>query len=129
MNDPTTARAVKVPGPEHPITLEPDAKRVRVRVGGQLVADSTRTVSLRESTYPAVRYVPRSDVNMALLERTTHSSYCPYKGTASYFSIPAGGSRSTNAIWTYETPHAAVAAIKEYLAFYPDRVDAIEIGP
>ena len=129
MNNPTAAHPVKVPGPEHPITLEPDSKRVRVRVGGRVVADSRQTLSLHESTYPAVRYIPRSDVDMTLLERTAHTSYCPYKGTASYFSIPAGGSRSENAIWTYESPHPAVAAIGEYLAFYPDRVDSIEVEP
>jgi uncharacterized protein (DUF427 family) len=129
VNNPTSARPVKVPGPEHPISIEPDSKRVRVRVGGQTIADSTQTLSLRESTYPAVRYVPRSDVDMTLLERTVHTTYCPYKGTAAYFSIPAGGNRSANAIWTYETPHPAVASIKGYLAFYPDRVDAIDIEP
>lgn len=129
MNNPTAAHPVKVPGPEHPITLEPDSKRVRVRVGGRVVADSRQTLSLHESTYPAVLYIPRSDVDMTLLERTAHTSYCPYKGTASYFSIPAGGSRSENAIWTYESPHPAVAAIGEYLAFYPDRVDSIEVEP
>jgi uncharacterized protein (DUF427 family) len=129
VNNPTSARPVKLPGPEHPITIEPDSKRVRVHVGGRIIADSTQTLSLREATYPAVRYVPRGDVDMTLLERTAHTSYCPYKGTASYFSIPAGGSRAANAIWTYETPHPAVASIKEYLAFYPDRVDAIDVEP
>lgn len=127
MNNPsTTAGPIKQPGPEHPIAIEQNAKRIRVSVGGRMIADSTQTLSLRESTYPVVRYVPRKDVAMELLERSAHTTYCPYKGTASYFSIPAGGSRSKNAIWTYETPHPAVASIKEYLAFYPDRVDAIE---
>lgn len=81
---------------------------------------------LREGTYPAVFYVPRADVDMSVLARTEHFSHCPYKGDASYFSIPAGGARAVNAVWTYEAPHDAVAAIKDHLAFYPDRVDAIE---
>jgi len=127
LNNPsTTAGPIKQPGPEHPLTIEQNTKRIRVSVGGRMIADSTQTLSLRESTYPVVRYVPRRDVDMKLLERSAHTTYCPYKGTASYFSIPTGGSRSGNAIWTYETPHPAVASIKEYLAFYPDRVDAIE---
>lgn len=81
---------------------------------------------MRELTYPAVHYIPRKDVAMALLERTDHATYCPYKGECAYYSIPSGGARSVNAVWTYEAPFAAVAAIKDHLAFYPDRVDAIE---
>ena len=114
------------PGPDHPITIDRNPKRVRVLVGGRVVADSKDALSLREATYPVVQYIPRQDVDMTLLARTTHASHCPYKGKASYFSIPAGGSRAENAIWSYETPHPAVAAIKEHLAFYPDRVDTIE---
>jgi uncharacterized protein (DUF427 family) len=110
----------------HPITIERDSKRIRICVAGRLIADSRATLSLREASYPVVRYVPRSDVDMTLLERSAHTTRCPYKGTASYFSIPTGGSRGTNAVWTYETPLPAVASIKEYLAFYPDRVDSIE---
>jgi uncharacterized protein (DUF427 family) len=75
-----------------------------------------------------VQYIPRKDLDMSLLERTDHSTWCPYKGDASYFSIPMGGPRSVNAIWTYETPHDAVAQIKDHVAFYGDRVDSISIG-
>jgi uncharacterized protein (DUF427 family) len=75
-----------------------------------------------------VYYLPRKDVDMAQLERTSHQTYCPYKGDAAYYSIPSGGTRSVNAVWTYEEPHPAMAEIKEYLAFYPDRVDAIEVS-
>jgi uncharacterized protein (DUF427 family) len=82
--------------------------------------------TLREAAYPAVQYIPRKDVDMALLDRTDHTTYCPYKGNCSYFSIPLGGERSVNAVWSYEAPYAAVTRIKDYLAFYPDRVDAIE---
>jgi len=81
---------------------------------------------LREAAYPPVHYIPRRDVDMALLARTAHATYCPYKGECAYYSISLGGERSTNAVWTYEAPFAAVAAIKDHLAFYADRVDAIE---
>ncbi|WP_342628612.1 DUF427 domain-containing protein [Nguyenibacter vanlangensis] len=119
-------RVVKIPGPDHPITIEPNAHRVVVRLGDKVIADTTRALTLREANYPAVHYIPRGDVDMAALKRTEHSTYCPFKGDASYFSIPSGGERSANAIWTYEAPYDAVAQIKAYLAFYPDRVDAIE---
>ncbi len=99
---------------------------MRVVVAGQVVADTRAALTLRESDYPAVQYVPRDDVDMSLLERTGNQTYCPYKGEAAYFSIPIGGERSVNAVWTYETPYDAVAQIKDYVAFYPDRIDAIE---
>ena len=119
-------RVVKIPGPDHPITIEPNARRIVVRLGDTVIADTTRALTLREASYPAVQYIPRGDVDMSLLERTAHSTYCPFKGDASYFSIPSGGERSANAIWTYESPFDAVAQIKDHLAFYPDRIDAIE---
>jgi uncharacterized protein (DUF427 family) len=122
-------KTMKIPNAEHPIAIEPSASRVRVIVGGRVVADTRAALTLRESDYPAVQYVPREDADMSLLTRTDHESYCPYKGEASYYSIPSGGERSTNAIWTYEAPYGAVAQIKDYLAFYPDRVDAIEEQP
>jgi uncharacterized protein (DUF427 family) len=99
--------------------------RVVVTVGEQVIADSRAALTLREASYPPVQYFPREDVDMAALTRSDHTTYCPYKGEASYFSIPAGGDRSFNAVWTYETPFEAMAQIKEYVAFYPDRVDAI----
>lgn len=120
-------RTPKNPGPDHPISLEPVAGRVIVRVSGRTIADTRSAIALREMDYPAVWYVPRTDVDMSLLERTTHATYCPYKGEASYYGIPGGGARSQNAVWTYENPYSAVADIKDYLAFYPDRVDAIEV--
>ncbi len=119
-------RVVKIPGPDHPITIEPNAHRIVVQLGDKVIADTTRALTLREASYPAVQYIPRGDVDMSLLERTAHSTYCPFKGDASYFSIPSGGQRSANAIWTYEAPFDAVAQIKDHLAFYPDRIDAIE---
>ncbi|WP_424813443.1 DUF427 domain-containing protein [Roseococcus sp. YIM B11640] len=124
-----TTRRVLQPGPDHPITLQPLGSRVVVTVGGQTIAASDRAIILQEAAYPPVIYIPRQDARMGLLVRSAQVSYCPYKGEASYFSIPAGGTRSDNAVWTYEAPFQAVANIKEHLAFYPDRVDTIAYGP
>jgi uncharacterized protein (DUF427 family) len=122
-------KTIKVPGPDHPITIERNPNRVVVTVAGRVVADTRDALTLREAGYPAVHYVPRKDVDMGLLERTEHATYCPYKGDCSYFSVPLGGDRSRNALWTYEVPYPAVALIKDHLAFYPDHVDAIEERP
>jgi uncharacterized protein (DUF427 family) len=110
---------------DHPITIEPTAGRVVVTLGGRTIADSSNALTLREATYPPVYYIPRADIDMALLERTDHGTHCPFKGDAAYFSITEGGDRSVNAAWSYETPFEAVGAIRGHLAFYPDRVDAI----
>ncbi len=117
---------MKIPGPDHPITTTPNPKRVRVSVGGDVIAETTRALTLKEASYPAVQYIPREDAVSSKLQRTDHSTYCPYKGDASYFSISAGGREAANAVWSYEHPHPAMAVIADYLAFYPDRVDAIE---
>ena len=122
-------KPVRTPGPDHPITIAASGTRVRVIVGGRTIADTTDALSLREADYPPVLYIPRKDVDMAALERTAHTTYCPYKGDAGYFSIPAGGARAKNAVWTYEQPYDAVLAIKDHVAFYPDRVDAIDVTP
>lgn len=119
-------KPIKIPGPDHPITVEHNPSRVVVTLGGKTIADTHNALTLREASYPPVQYIPRKDVDMSLLQRTDHSTHCPYKGDASYYSIIPGGERSKNAIWTYETPHAAVSSIKDHLAFYPDRVDGIE---
>lgn len=119
-------KPIKIPGQEHPITIEPNTHRVVVRVAGRIIADTQDALVLREAGYAAVQYMPRQDVDMTLLGRTDHATYCPYKGDCAYYSIPVGGERSINAVWTYEAPYAAVAAIKDHLAFYPDRVDLIE---
>jgi uncharacterized protein (DUF427 family) len=120
-------RSIKIPGPDHPITIQFNPSRVVVSVGNRVVADSRGALTLREASLPAVQYIPRKDVDMSLLQRTDHATYCPYKGDCAYYSIPSGGDRSVNAVWTYEAPYAAVAQIKDYLAFYPSRVDAIEV--
>jgi uncharacterized protein (DUF427 family) len=110
---------------DHQITIERNPARVVVSLAGHVLADSRNALTLREADYPPVQYIPRGDVEMALLERTEHASYCPFKGDASYYSVPVGGERSANAVWTYEAPFAAVAEIEGHVAFYPDRVDAI----
>jgi uncharacterized protein (DUF427 family) len=122
-------KTIKSPGPDHPITIAPNPSRVVVRLGGEVIADTRAALTLREASYGLVQYIPREDVDMSKLRRTEHATYCPYKGDASYFSIPAGGERSANAVWTYEAPYASVAAIKDHVAFYPDRVDAITEEP
>ncbi len=122
-------KPVLQPGPDHPITVTANPARIVVSVAGHVVADTRRALTLREASYPPVQYIPMADVDASLLERTDNASYCPYKGDASYYSIPAGGTRSVNAIWVYESPYAAVAEIKDHVAFYPDRVDSIVEHP
>lgn len=117
---------MKLPGSDHSITIEQNPARVTVSVAGRVIADTRNALTLRERSYAAVQYIPQKDVDMTLLKRTDHYTYCPYKGDCSYYSIPVGGARSLNAAWTYEAPYAALAAIKDHIAFYPDRVDAIE---
>jgi uncharacterized protein (DUF427 family) len=123
------AKPIKIPGADHPITIEPNPARIVVSVAGRVIADTRNALTLREAALPAVQYIPREDVDMSQLARTDHATYCPYKGDCAYYSIPVGGARSTNAVWTYEAPHPAVAAIKDRLAFYPSRVDEIEERP
>jgi uncharacterized protein (DUF427 family) len=127
--DNMTEKTIKVPGPDHPITVAPDTSHVVVTVAGRVIADTRKALVLREASYPAVYYIPRNDVEMTLLERTDHATYCPYKGDCAYYSIPLGGERTVNAVWTYESPYAAVKEIAQHLAFYPNRVDSIEVQP
>ncbi|MGN8113446.1 DUF427 domain-containing protein [Labrys sp. 22185] len=124
-----TNKVMKIPGPDHPISVEPSGERIVVSLGGRVIADSRQALRLQEATYPAVFYIPRDDVDMGALVRSEHATYCPYKGDCSYFSLPAGGDRSVNAVWSYETPYPAVSAIKDHLAFYPDRVGSVERLP
>ncbi|MCK1707802.1 DUF427 domain-containing protein [Bradyrhizobium hipponense] len=119
---------MKLPGPDHPITITPTARRIRVTAGDIVIAETTKALTLKEAKYPAVQYVPREDANMALLERTDRVTHCPYKGDASYYSIKADGKTLDNAIWTYETPFPAMAEISGHLAFYPDKVKIEEVG-
>jgi uncharacterized protein (DUF427 family) len=119
-------RPEKIPGPDHPISISGNERRVVIKVAGQLIADTRAALRLQEASYPAVLYIPRADVDMSKLQRTEHTTYCPYKGDCSYFSIPSGGARSVNAVWSYEKPYASVSKIDRYLAFYPSRVDSLE---
>jgi uncharacterized protein (DUF427 family) len=117
------------PAPGHPITIARNASRVRVIFAGQIIADSTRALTLHEAGYAPVHYIPRADVAMSLLKPSARASYCPYKGDANYFSIVADGRTADNAVWSYEQPFPAMAAIAGYLAFYRNRVDKIEESP
>jgi uncharacterized protein (DUF427 family) len=120
---------MKLPDASHPIAIAPAAHRVRITHGGRVVADTRRALALTEASYPVVHYIPRADVDMSALSRTEHATHCPYKGDAAYYSISIDGHMSANAVWTYETPFAAVRDIAGHLAFYPQRVDAIELLP
>ncbi len=117
---------MKLPGPDHPITIAPNKKRVRVSFAGQVIADTTRALTLQEAGYAPVQYIPRADADMSLLKATDHASHCPYKGDANYFTIFTDGRTSENAVWSYEQPFPAMQEIAGYLAFYRSRVDAIE---
>src|SRR4029077_6677573 len=117
---------MKLPGPDHPITIAPNPKRVRVTFNGRVVADSTRALTLRETSLRPVQYIPRADADMRLLVRSVHATHCPYKGDAAHYSLRVHGRTAENAVWSYEAPYPAMAAIKEHLAFYPARVDRIE---
>jgi uncharacterized protein (DUF427 family) len=100
------------------ITIEPNPNRVIVRLDGTVIADSTRALVMRAPGTPDQQYFPREDVDMAQLARTTHSTHCPYKGDASYWTIRGRGGREVpNGVWSYEAPYEAMAPIKGYLAF------------
>jgi uncharacterized protein (DUF427 family) len=118
-------KQIKIPDPNHPISIQRNPARVVVSVAGRVVADTRSALTLREATYPSVEYIPRKDVDFSQLERTDHATYCPYKGDCTYYSVTAGGRKSVNAVWSYEDPFPAVAQIKGHVAFYPDRVDEI----
>ncbi|HZC17432.1 MAG TPA: DUF427 domain-containing protein [Caulobacteraceae bacterium] len=118
---------IKLPGPDHPITVAFNPKRVQVDYNGHTLADSRRALVLRESTYPAVQYIPREDVDMANMTRTEHHTHCPYKGEASYYTVLLDGKFAENAVWSYEDPYPAMAEIKDHLAFYPNKVAIREL--
>ena len=118
-------KQIKNPGADHPISIERNRARIVVSVAGRAIADTRNALTLREADYPPVHYIPREDVDLSQLKRTDHITYCPYKGDCNYYSVPAGGEKSVNAVWTYENPYPAVAQIKGHVAFYPGRVDEI----
>ncbi len=119
---------MKLPGPDHPITIAANPKRLQVRYQGHVIGDSNAVLTLRESTYPPVQYFPRSDVDMAFFSRTDKTTYCPYKGEANYFTLLMDGQFADNAVWTYEHPYPAMAQIEGRLAFYPNQVQIEEVG-
>jgi len=118
-------KQAKLPGPDHPISIELNRARVVVSVAGRVIADTRKALTLREAAYPPVQYIPIEDVDFSQLERTDHVTYCPYKGDCNYYSIPAGGEKSVNAVWSYEDPFPAMELIRGHVAFYPERVDEI----
>lgn len=113
---------MKIPGPDHPISVDLNSGRLRIRFADQVVAETTRALTLKEATYPPVFYIPRADVDFSLLRPSDRRTRCPYKGEASYFTIVVGDARAADAVWSYERPSPAVAAIAGCLAFYPQHV-------
>jgi len=103
---------------DHPITIEPLGARLKVLYNGTTVVDTAEALVMRESIYPPVYYVPRKDADMSVLESTDHSTYCPHKGDASYYSLTSGGETAQNAVWIYEEPIESVAEIRDHIAFY-----------
>ena len=118
-------KQIKLPGPDHPISIERNPARVVVSVAGRVVADTRNALTLREAEYPPVQYIPGEDVDFSQLEATDHATYCPYKGDCNYYSVPTGGRSSVNAAWSYADPFPAVMQIRGHFAFYPGRVDDI----
>ena len=120
---------MKLPGPDHPITITPNPRRVRVEVNGHVIVDSADALTLQEATYPAVQYIPRQDVEMGFFGRTDHHTTCPYKGEASYYTLTIDGEILENVAWSYEDPYPAMEQIREHLAFYTNRVRVYEVDP
>jgi uncharacterized protein (DUF427 family) len=119
---------MKIPGPDHPITVTAKTARMQVTYNGHVIVDSRRALELKEASYKPVLYFPREDADMAYFTRTEHSTYCPYKGQASYFTLLMDGRFAENSVWTYETPYPAMAEIKDLVAFYPNQVEIAEVS-
>jgi uncharacterized protein (DUF427 family) len=120
---------MKLPGPDHPITISPNPRRVRVEINGHVLADSAAALTLKEASYPAVQYIPRDDIEMGFFGRTDHRTDCPYKGEASYYTVVIEGEVLENVAWSYEAPYAAMEQIRGLLAFYPNKVRIYEVDP
>lgn len=119
---------MKTPDADHPITMSRQPGSVRVLLAGTIVAETNAALRLVEATYPPVLYVPRADIRSDVYVPSTRTSHCPYKGDARYFDLVVGDVRRPDAVWSYESPYPAVSEIAGYVAFYPDRVDAIEVS-
>ena len=121
---------MKIPGPDHPITLEASPRRVRAKFEGHVIADTDDALILREASYPPVYYFPKDQIEMGFFGGTDHSTHCPYKGDASYWTLTMDGDVAENVAWSYEDPFPAVTPIKGRLAFYPNKVEVYELdGP
>jgi uncharacterized protein (DUF427 family) len=118
-----------IPGPSHPIDIDATPELVRVSRGDQVLAESRRALTLREASYPPVHYLPLADVDPEVLVPSSHTSWCPYKGKASYYGLRVGDEVLADAVWTYHQPHDAVAAIADHVAFYPDKVTEDVLAP
>lgn len=114
---------MKVPGPDHPISVTPAGQRWRVQFQGHVIADTTDALLLQEASYPQVVYFPRDDVSMDYMSRTERSTHCPYKGDAAYYTLLMDGHFAENVAWSYESPYPAMSLIEGRLAFYPDKVE------
>jgi uncharacterized protein (DUF427 family) len=119
------ARTVLQPGPQHPITVAPAPGRVTVQVAGTPVADTSSALALQEANYPVVYYVPLADVRSEVVKPSDHTTYCPYKGDASYYSLATPNGEVADAAWYYAEPYPAVAEIAGHVAFYANKVDII----
>jgi uncharacterized protein (DUF427 family) len=119
---------MKIPGPDHPITVTATPRRIQVLYNGHVIVDTKRALTLKEASYKPVIYVPREDADMAFFTRTDHTTYCPFKGDASYYTLVMDGRFAENAVWTYETPYPAMEQIRGLLAFYPNQVEVREAG-
>ena len=115
--------------PEHRVNLLPETRRIRVTFAGQVVADSTRAVRCEETGHGPVHYIPEQDMRLELMRPTDHKTYCPFKGYCSYWTLEVDGGkqRSENAVWGYRAPYDEAKGLAGHYAFYPNRVDAIEV--
>ena len=119
---------MKLPGPDHPITVEPAGETITVTFNGKAIARSSKALKMQEAAYPPVYYIPLADVDGAALAKTARRTYCPYKGDASYYTVTVGIESAENAVWAYEEPYDAVAAIAGHVAFYADMMDSVTVG-
>jgi len=118
---------MKIPGPDHPITIARNPKRVRAKVAGHVIADTDAALTLKEADYPPVQYFPREDVEMGFFGKTDKHTNCPYKGEASYYTTKIEGNLLENVMWSYEDPYPAMQQIAGYVAFYPDKIEVYEV--
>jgi uncharacterized protein (DUF427 family) len=109
--------------PGHTITVTPHVGHVSVRFNGTVVAETDKALSLKEASYPPVFYIPFNDCSPGHFQKTSHQTKCPFKGTASYWTLSVDGKTAENAVWGYETPFDQVAEITGHVAFYPDKVE------